>query len=225
MERVNSFSIATTFFVFAIILCIIISIKNCCFEIAQRLCAKCCEASKSLLCCKVDATLNMEISSNFYEELSPIGLKSIYEKALIELDEIENVKDKINSPSFNDHRYSEEAPISYISIKSQLEQRVSDIEFAINCHLKHIHGMRRMLHFDNLSYMVKLRYLFEMVLYVDEDLRMRINDTVQSYNNFESPDFYRIKSVQLALEQDGNFTLDGSGKPKGMGLRRSSEMV
>lgn len=195
LERVNSFSIASAFFVFSIILCIIISVKNCCLGLAMRMCARCCEASKSFLCCKVDPTLNQEVSANFYEELSPAGLRSIYEKALIELDEIEKVKDKINSPSFNDLRYSEEAPISYLSIKSQLEQRVSDIEFAIDSHLKHIHGMKRMSYFENLSYMVKLRYLFEMVLYVDEELRMRINDTIQSYNNFESPDYYRIKSV------------------------------
>lgn len=140
LDRVNSFSIATSFFVFSIILCIVISVKNCCLGVVQGLCARCCEASKAFLCCKVDPTLAVLSSGNFYEELSPMGLKSIYEKALIELDEIEKIKDKINSPSFNDFRYSEEAPISYISIKSQLEQRVDDIEYAIDCHLRHIHG-------------------------------------------------------------------------------------
>lgn len=81
IQRMNSFGIASTFFAFSIILCVLICIKNCCFGAVQNCCARCCEATKSCLCCKLDPSLNHEVSSNIYDEMRPNYLRSLYIKA------------------------------------------------------------------------------------------------------------------------------------------------
>lgn len=87
--------------------------------------------------------------------------------------------------------------------------RISLIEAAIESHLISIHGRKRMQEFKGIEVPVKLRYLIENFTWIDEHKRMRIIDQVQSYNILDSEGYNKIKPVEIALDENKEFSLDG----------------